>query len=54
MKQINSSFLSCVNLAVTNKFQNTGVLCLVFLLVMKKFVPPENNSNYGNSNKKRK
>ena len=53
MKKIKSSFLSCLNLAVTDKFQNTGALYLVFSLVMKKFVPPDNNSNYGNSNKKR-
>ena len=30
MKQINSSFLSCLNLAVTDKFQNARVLCLDF------------------------
>ena len=28
MKQTNSSFLSCLNLAVTDKFLNTRVLCL--------------------------
>ena len=39
MKQTNSSFLSCLNLAVTDKFQNTRVLCLGFLFVMKMFVP---------------
>ena len=39
MKQANSTFLSCLNLAVTGKFQNTRVLCLGFLFVMKIFVP---------------
>ena len=28
MKQTNSSFLSCLDLAVTDKFLNTRVLCL--------------------------
>ena len=27
---------------------------LIFLLVTKMFVPPDDNSNYGNGNKKRK
>ena len=39
MKQTNSTFLSCLILAVTDKFQNTRVLCLGFLFVMKMFVP---------------
>ena len=30
MKQANSIFLSCLNLAVAGKFQNTRVLCLYF------------------------
>ena len=50
MKQINSSFLGCLNLAVTDKFQNHLFHVLIFLLVMKMFVPPDNNNNnYGNS-----
>ena len=32
MKQTNSSFLSGLNLAVTDKFQNTRVLCLYFFI----------------------
>ena len=28
MKQMNSTSLSCLNLALTDKFQNTHVLCL--------------------------
>ena len=32
MKQANSNFLSCLNLAATDKFQNTRVLCLDFFI----------------------
>ena len=39
MKQTNSTFLSCLDSAVTDKFQNTRVLCLDVLFVMKMFVP---------------
>ena len=53
MKQIKICFLSCLNLSVTDKFQNTHVLCFDFLLMVKKFVSPDNNKN-GNTNKKRK
>ena len=49
----NSSFLSCLNLAVTDKFQNTRVFYF-FTRTEKGFFPPDKNSNYGNSNKKRK
>ena len=52
MKQINNCLLSCSNLPVTDKFQNTRVLCLDFSLMVKKFVSPDNNNNNGNSNKK--
>ena len=53
MKQINSSFLGCLNLAVTDKFQNHLFHVLIFLPVMKMFVPPvSNNNNYGNSKKR--
>ena len=30
MRQINSSFVSCLDLAVIDKFQNTCVLCIDF------------------------
>ena len=36
MKQINGSFLGCLNLAVSDKFQYTRVLRLNFLLMMEK------------------
>ena len=53
MKQINICFLRCLNLSVTDKFQNPRVLCHDFLLMVKEFVSPDNNKN-GNNNKKRK
>ena len=42
-----------LNLPVTDKFEMSRVLRLVFLLVVKKFSTPENNINY-NDNSKRK
>ena len=42
-----------LNLPVTDKFEMSRVLCLVFLLVVKKFSTPDNNNNY-NDNSKRK
>ena len=51
MKQINICLLSCLNLSVTDKFQNTHVLCFDFLLMVKKIVSPDNNKN-SNNNKK--
>ena len=39
MKQTNSSFLRGLNLAVTDKFQNTRFYVFIFLFVMKIFVP---------------
>ena len=53
MKHMNNCLLSCLNLPVTDKFQNTRVLCLGFSLMVKKFVSPDNNNNNnGNKNKK--
>ena len=52
MTQLNS-FLSGLNLAVTGKFQIHVFFVLFLSVVTKKFVIPGNNSNYGNSNKKR-
>ena len=53
MRQINICFLTCLNLSVTDKIQNTHALCFDFLLMVKKFVSPDNSKN-GNNNKKRK
>ena len=39
MTQIKSSFLSCLNLAVTDKFQNIRVLGLDFFTRNEMFVP---------------